>query len=97
MVPAAPPSSTCTDNSEQELALILEDDMYTLRWPPASLVYVAPPGWHVLQLYSMGPIAQEILARPQQMWLPWNHSFWGTNAYVVNRAGMQQVPARTAV
>ena len=71
--------------------MIMEDDMAFLQWPSQRLVFSAPPGWEVLQLYSMGPKLQQQYAQPSALWLPWTYDAWSTGAYLINRRGMQRV------
>ena len=65
--------------------------MYLLQWPSSSITFIAPPGWQVLQLYSLGPLLQGFYKNPHQLWRPWTSESWGNGAYLLNRAGMKQV------
>ena len=74
-------------------ALIMEDDMRIIRWPGrhdvcSVLMTSAPDGWHILQLFSLGTLAVELLSHAS-LWVPWRSGIWSTGAYIINRDGMQ--------
>ena len=46
--------------AREQVALILEDDMQVLRWPPRGLLFTAPADWDVLLLYMMGAEAENM-------------------------------------
>ena len=77
--------------------MILEDDMAFLQWPSQRLMYSAPPGWEVLQLYSLSPTLQPLLDQPPALWLAWSREFWSASAYIINRAGMHKVQPPTTI
>ncbi|KAL7550701.1 hypothetical protein ACHAWF_013925 [Thalassiosira exigua] len=78
----------------QDLALILEDDaalpnnfQYTL----SRYMERAPQGWRVLQLRSNNPRVNKQMANMLDPFISWQPYHWSTVAYVVNRAGMQNL------
>ena len=84
----------------QEVILVLEDDMEILRWPTAALLATAPRNWQVLQMYSLGTLASHLYSHPEAaLWERWHTSkhLFNTGAYIINRAGMQQVRCMLAL
>ncbi|QDZ22093.1 hypothetical protein HOP50_06g46330 [Chloropicon primus] len=80
------------DNSE--LALILEDDvsvpasfLETWEWYAA----MAPPDWTILQWYTNNPVVANASFHYQDPWISWMPGHWGTQAYMVNRDGMERI------
>ena len=74
---------------------MMEDDMEILQWPSNRLVYAAPPGWGILQLYGIEwrhDVAEDsAYTVPLQLWVPWGSGLGSTGAYIINRHGMLQV------
>ncbi|QDZ25374.1 hypothetical protein A3770_17p78920 [Chloropicon primus] len=80
------------DNSE--LALILEDDVsvpasFLETWE--SYVAMAPPDWTVLQWYTNNAVVMNASFHNQDPWISWLPGHWGTQAYMVNRDGMERI------
>lgn len=71
--------------------------MTFMQWPTQRLLFTAPPGWEVLQLYSMGPKLQAEYSQPSALWLQWTFDFWSAGAYIINRNGMRKVPRLTTI
>ena len=73
---------------------MLEDDMDIIQWPSTELLASAPLGWEILQLYSLGSTADQLyLQSDPPLWVTWNmeKELFNTGAYLINKAGMQQV------
>ena len=81
--------------------MILEDDMEILQWPSNRLIYAAPPGWGILQLYAIewrhALTEDSAYTSTRQLWVPWGSGFGSTGAYLITRDGMRQVPTSDVV
>ncbi|WZN60898.1 sugar phosphate transporter [Chloropicon roscoffensis] len=80
------------DNSE--LALIIEDDVvvpesFLESWE--SYAAMAPPDWTVLQWYNGNPVVTNASLHYQEPWISWMPGNWGTQAYMINREGMERI------
>ena len=80
------------DNSE--LAMIIEDDVvvpesFLESWE--SYAAMAPPDWTVLQWYNGNPVVTNASLHYQEPWISWMPGNWGTQAYMINREGMERI------
>ena len=80
------------DNSE--LALIIEDDVvvpesFLESWE--SYAAMAPPDWTVLQWFNGNPVVTNASLHYQEPWISWMPGNWGTQAYMINREGMERI------
>ena len=81
-------------DENSELAMILEDDVvvpesFLESWE--SYTAMAPQDWTVLQLYNSNPVVFNASLHYQEPWISWMPGNWGTQAYMINREGMERI------
>jgi len=81
--------------NNDRFAVICEDDIFFLRQPNiAKIIKTAQqqiPDFSIIQLYSIGPIAEKIYQFEKIPFIPYVHGLWSTAAYLISRKGMENI------
>lgn len=81
------------------LALIAEDDIdfdEALPMYLAAVLSKSPTDWQVLQINVRNPAVLDQFSHIRDPVVNWHREYWGTGAYIINRAGMSDLLSRFA-